>query len=315
LEFRGEAIFCFRKNTDFRETELGSRRVFETEVFEIHTDRSDFGEQTSEFPGHVINKNDQLGKVLCDTVLPGNSSNTGVSVRKTLRNCPTSPWREWIGESPDNGVEVVSIVPEDANNLVGIGSENLHPEFRLATGNSRRVAKSLPDETDGGIASVEKASGKKRGNDLRNMRNKSDAAIVFRGIQSNGSSAEVESERFDRRIGGTTIGDSLMVCNYPRSADEQIGASGYCTSTLTSSHRMGANIPRDICTESTQFTKRSELHTRDIGYQGRWICGQLGRNGLRDNVRRNTDNNERRFVAIAGGSSGAVVDGETHGRR
>jgi hypothetical protein len=315
LQFGSKTILCFRDDTDFGETELGSGRVFETEVFEVHANGSDFGEQSSELSGNVVDENDQLGEVLCNAVLPGNSGNARVAACKSLGDSSTSSGNRRIGKRANNGVEVVPIVLENTDDLVGVSSKDLHPEFRLATGDPGCVTKTLTNEADGSIAPVEKAGGKKRSNDLGNVRDQSNAAIVLCRIQSNWSSSEVESERLNGQIGGAAIGNSLVVRDDPRPTDEEVSASGYCAASLATGHRMRSDVARNVRTESTQFTEWGKLYARDIGDESRRIGGQLDGNRLSHNIRRNADNNERWVVALVGRSSCAIVDSQANRRR
>jgi hypothetical protein len=160
LKFGSESVFGFRHNADFGETELGSGRVFEPKVFEVHSNRSDLGEKTSEFSGNIINENDQLREVLGNAVFAGYSSNTRIAVGERLRNRTLCAGSRGIGERTDDSIEVGSVAFEDAHDLVCIRAQDLHPEFGLASGNAGRVSKSLADKADRSVTAIEKPSGK-----------------------------------------------------------------------------------------------------------------------------------------------------------
>jgi hypothetical protein len=147
------------------------------------------------------------------------------------------------------------------------------------------------------------------------VRDKSNTSIVLGRIQRDRDSAQVKSERFERRIGCTTIRDSFVVRNYPGSADEQVRSSRNCSATFTTGHRMRTDVAGDVGSESAQLTERSEFYTRDIRDESVRVCDEFGGNSLGDDIRRNADNDESRLIALRGGTTRSIVNSQPNGRR
>lgn len=153
----------------------------------------------------------------------------------------------------------------------------------------------------------------RRGDDLRNVRNDRDAAVVFCGIQFDRYRSQVKGERFENRVGCSAIGYAFVVGDHPRPADEQVGSSGDRSPALATRHRMRADVTRNVCSESAKFVQRRKLHACDIRDERIGVGSELGGDRLRDDIGWHANDDQPRCVTGSGGTSSSVVDRELDG--
>src|SRR5580698_3369740 len=106
--------------------------MLKSKVFEVDTDRSDFGEKPSELPRHIIDANDQAGKVLGESVFARNPGNPCITGGETVGNGTTGSGSRRVRKCSYQRVQVLPIAFENTDDLLGIRVENLQPQFGLA---------------------------------------------------------------------------------------------------------------------------------------------------------------------------------------
>ena len=113
--------------------------MIEPEVFDVHADLANFGQELRDLAGLVIHEDRKPGiRLWRPTVLARNPGLPRVAFTDELGEIQTRSGCTWRFQSPDQAIQVLTNAVQDGNNLFRVATQYLHPQGGITGGDAGR---------------------------------------------------------------------------------------------------------------------------------------------------------------------------------
>ena len=155
---------------------------------------------------------------------------------------------------------------EHVDDGLRVGAEDLHPQLGGGCRDPRGVAHALAGQPQRAVRRVDEAAGEQARDQLRDVRDERDRAVVVFGRHLERRGAEVERQALDEcEVGG---GGLLVAADDPGAPDEDVGAGRDRAAALAPGERVRSDVVREVDAAFAQRAQRLELDARDVGDDG-----------------------------------------------